>query len=105
MVIVSEEAFPEGQKMVLVPTMTFPKESRYTGVPSIVIGAAPGRTVSVVNMIGCDIVSKPPAFPSGADPETEGRVTLKLVEGDVVVQFVIVVVTSMIVVVVDVPLC
>lgn len=103
--IVSEEAFPDGQKLVLVPTTTFPEESIDTGVPSIVIGAAPGRTISVVNMMGCDIVSKPPAFPSGADPEAEGRVTLKLVEEDVVVQFVVVVVTSMIVVVVGLLFC
>jgi hypothetical protein len=58
MVIISEEAFPEGQKMALVPTMTFPKEPRDTGVSLIVIGAAPGSTVSVVNMMGYDIVSK-----------------------------------------------
>jgi hypothetical protein len=94
MVIISEEAFPEGQKMVLVPTTTFLNESRDTGIPSIVIETAPGRTVSVVNMMGCDIVSKPPAFTSGVDPEAEGRVTLKLVEEGVIVQFVVVVVTS-----------
>ena len=91
--------------MVLVPTTTFPKESRDTGVPSIVIGTTPGRTVSVVNMMGCDIVSKPPAFPSGGDPEAKGRVTLKLVEHGVVVQFVVVVMASITVVVVGLSLC
>jgi hypothetical protein len=88
-----------------VPTTTFPKESRDTGIPSIVIGAAPGRTASVVNMMGCDIVSKPPAFPRGTDPEDEGEITLVLDEDDVVVRFVVVAKTSITVVVVVLPLC